>query len=125
MVSQTVVFTELELDQNFTTSEVMDYFKQQYFFFSCLKDFSVSKMTLWFMPLHSGGLLQNIYLINCEIVTEEKSSAYLECKLVYTESCSVCVCYSILSPFVLLTSDAAEYLVTYQVQWLRLYYIAH
>lgn len=45
-VSKTVVFTELERDQNFTNSEVMDYFKQQYFFFSCLKDFSVSKMTL-------------------------------------------------------------------------------
>lgn len=43
MVSQVVVFTELELDQDFTTLEVMDYFKQQYFFFSCLKDFSVSK----------------------------------------------------------------------------------
>lgn len=91
MVSQVVVFTELELDQAFKTLEVMDYFKQQYFFFSCLRDFSVSKMTLWFMPLHSGGLLQNIYLINCETVTEEKSSAYLECKLVYTKSCSVCV----------------------------------
>lgn len=46
MVSQLVVFTELELDQDFTTLEVMDYFKKQYFFCSCLKDFSVSKMTL-------------------------------------------------------------------------------
>jgi len=85
------VSTELELDQDLTALEIMDSFKQQYCFFSCLKDISVFKMTLLFMPLHSGDLLQIIYLINCETITVEKTSAYLECKLVYPKSCSVCV----------------------------------